>query len=120
MQILRGVPLQSGIRIERGGHPRSLPPASASASARLATRDLVEKRLLLQEDAALFTAAAKASELRSQLASAPVGASSLGAQTGSRANLANADLERRFDASINPSEMGGWMKTMAADAHETI
>ncbi|CAN5303434.1 transferrin receptor-like dimerization domain-containing protein [soil metagenome] len=27
----------------------------------------------------------------------------------------NADLERRFDASIDPAEMGGWMKTMAAE-----
>ena len=26
-----------------------------------------------------------------------------------------ADLERRFDAAINPAEMGGWMKTMAAE-----
>src|SRR5262245_512841 len=27
----------------------------------------------------------------------------------------NADLEERFDAVISPNEMGGWMKTMAAE-----
>ena len=41
-------------------------------------------------------------------------ASSLGAQTASKAS-ATVDLERRFDASIVPAEMGGWMKTMAAE-----
>ena len=41
-------------------------------------------------------------------------ASSLGAQTASNAS-ATVDLERRFDASIVPAEMGGWMKTMAAE-----
>ena len=42
-----------------------------------------------------------------------LGASSIGAQTP--APSANADLERRFDAAINPAELGGWMKTMAAE-----
>src|SRR5206468_11715863 len=41
-------------------------------------------------------------------------ASSLGAQTASKAS-ATVDLERRFDAAIQPAEMGGWMKTMAAE-----
>ncbi|HYK80109.1 MAG TPA: transferrin receptor-like dimerization domain-containing protein [Micropepsaceae bacterium] len=41
--------------------------------------------------------------------------SSTSAQTPPTAQTANADLERRFDASINPAEMGGWMKTMAAE-----
>ena len=27
----------------------------------------------------------------------------------------SVDLEQRFDASISSSEMGGWMKTMAAE-----
>ena len=43
-----------------------------------------------------------------------LGSSSLGAPTAT-VNTSNADLERRFDAAINVSEMGGWMKTMAAE-----
>src|SRR5712675_833247 len=43
------------------------------------------------------------------------GVNSTSAQTPPTATSANADLERRFDASINPVEMGGWMKTMAAE-----
>jgi N-acetylated-alpha-linked acidic dipeptidase len=43
------------------------------------------------------------------------GVNSTSAQTPPTAQTANADLERRFDASINPAEMGGWMKTMAAE-----
>jgi N-acetylated-alpha-linked acidic dipeptidase len=31
------------------------------------------------------------------------------------ATAAQADLERRFDAAIDPAEMGSWMKTMAAE-----
>src|ERR1700674_1838942 len=42
-----------------------------------------------------------------------LGTSSIGAQTPTQP--ANADLERRFDAAINPAELGGWMKTMAAE-----
>jgi N-acetylated-alpha-linked acidic dipeptidase len=36
------------------------------------------------------------------------------AQTTPRPSV-GADLERRFDALIDPSEMGGWMKVMAAE-----
>src|ERR1700694_3663224 len=49
----------------------------------------------------------------SALLAALLGTSSVGAQTAAPA--ANADLERRFDAAINPAELGGWMKTMAAE-----
>ena len=38
-------------------------------------------------------------------------AGSIGAQTPS----SQTDLEKAFDASISPAEMGGWMKTMAAE-----
>jgi N-acetylated-alpha-linked acidic dipeptidase len=51
----------------------------------------------------------------SLILAALLGTSSLGAQTPPAATSANADLERRFDASINPIEMSGWMKTMAAE-----
>jgi N-acetylated-alpha-linked acidic dipeptidase len=44
----------------------------------------------------------------SVLVAALLGSSSLGAQNTS-------DLEKRFDAVIDPAEMGGWMKTMAAE-----
>ena len=43
---------------------------------------------------------------------------STSAQTPPTPQTANADLERRFDASINPVEMGGWMKTMAAEPNQ--
>ncbi|HMI95481.1 MAG TPA: transferrin receptor-like dimerization domain-containing protein [Micropepsaceae bacterium] len=43
------------------------------------------------------------------------GVNSISAQTPPIAASANTDLERRFDASISPVEMGGWMKTMAAE-----
>ena len=46
------------------------------------------------------------------------GVSATSAQTPPTAQTANADLERRFDASINPVEMGGWMKTMAAEPNQ--
>src|SRR5712675_3790267 len=46
------------------------------------------------------------------------GVNSTSAQTPPTAQMANADLERRFDASINPAEMGGWMKTMAAEPNQ--
>ena len=32
-----------------------------------------------------------------------------------RGTTSAAEIERRFDASIDPGEMGGWMKTMAAE-----
>src|SRR5882672_9758981 len=41
--------------------------------------------------------------------------SSLGAPAAPAAKSATADLERRFDASLSNAEMGGWMKTMAAE-----
>src|SRR5215471_18248705 len=40
-----------------------------------------------------------------------MGINPISAQTGN----SFADLERRFDASISSPEMGGWMKTMAAE-----
>src|SRR5258705_7533668 len=43
-----------------------------------------------------------------------LGSSSFGAPTAT-VNTPNADLERRFDTAINVNEMGGWMKTMAAE-----
>src|SRR5882757_5264170 len=46
------------------------------------------------------------------------GVNSTSAQTPPTAQTANADLEKRFDASINPVEMGGWMKTMAAEPNQ--
>jgi N-acetylated-alpha-linked acidic dipeptidase len=48
----------------------------------------------------------------SALLAALLGAGSPNAQT---AALTSADLEKRFDGAINPAEMGGWMKTMAAE-----
>ena len=48
------------------------------------------------------------------LLAALLGSSFPGAQT-LRVNAANADLEKRFDAVIDVNEMGGWMKTMAAE-----
>ncbi len=48
------------------------------------------------------------------------GVSAISAQTPPTAQTANADLERRFDASINPAEMGGWMKTMAAEPNHAF
>src|SRR5258706_3178320 len=43
------------------------------------------------------------------------GVSATSAQTPPTAQTSNADLEKRFDASINPAELGGWMKIMAAE-----
>src|SRR5882672_11806501 len=51
----------------------------------------------------------------SAMVAALLGAGALGAPTAPAAKSANADLERRFDASLNNAEMGGWMKTMAAE-----
>jgi len=49
------------------------------------------------------------------MVAALLGASALGAPAAPAAKSANADLERRFDASLSNAEMGGWMKTMAAE-----
>ena len=51
----------------------------------------------------------------SAMVAALLGASALGAPAAPGGKSANADLERRFDASLNNAEMGGWMKTMAAE-----
>ena len=45
------------------------------------------------------------------LAAAGLAASPVLSQTGSRP----ADIEKKFDAAIDPAEMDGWMKTMAAE-----
>jgi len=44
------------------------------------------------------------------------GVSAISAQTPPYGTNGKCRPEQRFDASINPAEMGGWMKTMAADA----
>lgn len=52
---------------------------------------------------------------RSVLLAALLSASSVDAQTAPTAPSTAADLERRFDVLLNTAEMGGWMKTMAAE-----
>src|ERR1700676_5118708 len=54
----------------------------------------------------------------SVLLAALFGVSAISAQTPPTAQTANPDLERQFDASINPVEMGGWMKTMTAEPNQ--
>jgi N-acetylated-alpha-linked acidic dipeptidase len=57
----------------------------------------------------------RALSIGSVLLAATFGVNAINAQTTPTAASAMADLERRFDASINAAEMGGWMKTMAAE-----
>jgi len=57
----------------------------------------------------------RALSIGSVLLAATFGVKAINAQTTPTATSATADLERRFDASINAAEMGGWMKTMAAE-----
>ncbi len=58
----------------------------------------------------------KSVSLLSIILAASLGAGSGGAQSPSGQALSSqADVEKAFDAAINPDEMSGWMKTMAAE-----